>query len=191
MFTTDIERVSGRQTDYAVFQGSGIYAGAFENKLGSATLAIRRSLALQISYNENLTSFEDWDFLARAGVLDIRIHVYEKLGLQYRTRLNSMVRTAGVLDRSRNLEIVRSNYFIPANALLNLDFGNFVYTGVQDIKKRSPLVWVARNRLVVIHLMKKLSNFPFLGQIMPKVFLIARAYARRKGLTSIPAKQSK
>lgn len=188
MFTTDTERLSGTPTDYAVFQGSGVYAGAIENRLGSATLAIRRSLALEISYNESLTSYEDWDFLARAGFMDVRIHVYEKLGLHYRTRLDSMVRTTGHLDRSRNLEIVRSNYFIPGNSLLNLNFASFIRSDGQDLNKHSPLLWMARNRLLIIRLMMRLGNLPIIGRMMPKVFLVARAYARRKGLTSIPAR---
>jgi glycosyltransferase involved in cell wall biosynthesis len=190
MFENEMQRVSGKFSDYAVFQGSGPFAGIFENRLGSASLLLRKEIALVHPYNEAMTSFEDWDLLSRIGKKGFRIHVYERIGLYYRMRLNSMVRTNGMSQKDRNIEILRSGNNIPAYVLKNFQ-DSWEYKKVStasEFKNRSILTFLASNRVFIISVLIRLSHIPVLGRISRVIYQKGRSYSRAKGLNRIPPK---
>jgi glycosyltransferase involved in cell wall biosynthesis len=188
MFTNHLERVSGKFKDFAAFQGVGTLAGAFENRLGSATIMAKKQDLLEFKYNEAMNSFEDWDVLARLGCAGKKIHIYEKVGLHYRTRLNSMVRTDGATSREKNLFILRQNFFIPASTIKSLEDHKSLNVNFSNSTKTNNfiLVKLAERRLVILKILVFLSSVPLFGSLSKYLYSKGRVLARKRGLNAVP-----
>lgn len=182
MFTQDSERLNNAFPDFAVFQGKGAIAGGLKNNLGSATIAFSKSKISGIVYREDMTALEDWKFLVDVASKGLNINVYEKLGLHYRTRINSMIRTNGVKDWDRNFDLVRNNILFPANLMQmnrnQISGENNNSIGTASVSFFWYYIYSRRERLQ--RLLSVLSNIPILRGISLKMYMQVRRYARIK-----------
>ncbi|MCP3064543.1 glycosyltransferase [Myxococcus sp. K38C18041901] len=102
-FDTDEARAQRRFIDYALFIGDCPSLGMVANRLACATSLMRRSLFERLRYNEQLTSYEDWDLYLRLAHSGSRFLVSNALHFHYRRRKGSMI--TGV-NRQRHLELL-------------------------------------------------------------------------------------
>jgi glycosyltransferase involved in cell wall biosynthesis len=182
MFTEDSQRLNYAFPDFAVFQGKGAIAGGLKNNLGSATIAFCKSSVTGVVYREDMTALEDWRFLVDLAGKGLNINVYEKLGLHYRTRINSMIRTSGVKDWDRNYDLVRNDILFPANLIhMNKDLSsgtNHSSNGAVAV----PLFWyyVYAKREQIQRILSVLSSIPILRVFSLRVYMMVRRYARSR-----------
>jgi hypothetical protein len=90
-FTADEQPASGRFTDYVTWLGDCPSYALVANWISGATSLLRRSLFDRFRYNENLTSYEDWDLYLRLVQAGHRFLVTNQVALFYRTPPVSMV----------------------------------------------------------------------------------------------------
>ncbi|AGC46358.1 group 2 family glycosyl transferase [Myxococcus stipitatus DSM 14675] len=90
-FDTDEARAQRRFIDYALFIGDCPSLGMVANRLSCATSLMRRSLFDTHRYNEQLTSYEDWDLYLRLAHAGHRFLVTNALHFHYRRRKGSMI----------------------------------------------------------------------------------------------------
>ncbi|WP_342374629.1 glycosyltransferase [Myxococcus stipitatus] len=102
-FDSDESRAQRRFIDYALFIGDCPSLGMVANRLSCATSLMRRSLFDRIRYNEQMTSYEDWDLYLRLAHAGHRFLVTNALHFHYRRRKGSMI--SGVNPR-RHQELV-------------------------------------------------------------------------------------
>ncbi|WCM25709.1 glycosyltransferase [Sphingomonas sp. QA11] len=94
--------------DYILFVGESIHAGAFINRFSTATSLGRRELYEEFPYDENLTSYEDWDFYLRASSAGKRFIVTNEIYFYYRRRNDSMISQNNYESHNRNLSLMRA-----------------------------------------------------------------------------------
>lgn len=94
--------------DYALFTGEAVRAGTMANRFSTATSLGRRELYLENPYDESLTSYEDWDFYARAVNAGKRFIVTSDIFFFYRRREGSMIAENTRARHVRNLSVLRS-----------------------------------------------------------------------------------
>ncbi len=102
-FDSDEALEQRRFCDYALFIGDCPSLGMVANRLSSATSLMRRSLFDRFRYNEQLTSYEDWDLYLRLAHGGHRFLVTNAIHFHYRRRPGSMI--SGVNPR-RHLELL-------------------------------------------------------------------------------------
>ncbi|QSQ14752.1 glycosyltransferase [Myxococcus landrumensis] len=90
-FDSDEARSQRRFIDYALFIGDCPSLGMVANRLSCATSLMRRSLFDTLRYNEQLTSYEDWDLYLRLAHEGHRFLVTNSLHFHYRRRKGSMI----------------------------------------------------------------------------------------------------
>ncbi|WP_338865412.1 glycosyltransferase [Myxococcus stipitatus] len=90
-FDSDEGRSQRRFIDYALFIGDCPSLGMVANRLSCATSLMRRSLFDTFRYNEQLTSYEDWDLYLRLSHAGHRFLVTNALHFHYRRRKGSMI----------------------------------------------------------------------------------------------------
>ena len=107
-FDTDENLFARKLIDYAVFLGDAPSLGLIANRLSTATSLMRKALFDSGStYNESLTSYEDWDLYLRLVMDGRRMLVTNDLQFFYRRRPGSMIR--GV-DPARHLGLLGRIY---------------------------------------------------------------------------------
>jgi glycosyltransferase involved in cell wall biosynthesis len=106
-FLTDEALESRQFCDYALFLGDSPSLGLVANRFSCATSLLRRGLLERMRYNEQLTSYEDWDLYLRLALAGHRFLVTNQLHFHYRRRHRSMI--TGVNPR-RHLELVNQIY---------------------------------------------------------------------------------
>ncbi len=94
--------------DYAVFVGEAGYSGLYNNRHSTATSLVRKIVFDANKYDENMDSYEDWDFYSQAVSQGRRFIVTNEVYFYYRRRLNSMVNTTGRERHVRNLAVIRA-----------------------------------------------------------------------------------
>lgn len=90
-FDSDEARAQRRFIDYALFIGDCPSLGMVANRLSCATSLMRRSLFDTFRYNEQMTSYEDWDLYLRLSHAGHRFLVTNALHFHYRRRKGSMI----------------------------------------------------------------------------------------------------
>ncbi|TQF11354.1 glycosyltransferase [Myxococcus llanfairpwllgwyngyllgogerychwyrndrobwllllantysiliogogogochensis] len=90
-FDSDEGRAQRRFIDYALFIGDCPSLGMVANRLSCATSLMRRSLFETLRYNEEMTSYEDWDLYLRLAHAGHRFLVTNALHFHYRRRKGSMI----------------------------------------------------------------------------------------------------
>lgn len=90
-FDSDDGRAQRRFIDYALFIGDCPSLGMVANRLSCATSLMRRSLFETIRYNEQMTSYEDWDLYLRLAHAGHRFLVTNAIHFHYRRRKGSMI----------------------------------------------------------------------------------------------------
>lgn len=94
--------------DHAIFIGEAMRGGSFANRFSTATSLGRREIYSEFPYDENLTSYEDWDFYSRLAWAGKRFIVTSEIYFYYRRRAGSMINTNTAEKHLRNLSILRS-----------------------------------------------------------------------------------
>ncbi|NLS00664.1 glycosyltransferase [Rhizobium sp. P38BS-XIX] len=100
--------------DYALFIGEAIRGGTMANRYSTATSLGRRELYAEFPYDEYLSSYEDWDFYARAVRAGKRFIVASDIYFYYRRRAGSMIAENTRHRHIRNLSIIRSKQLLTA-----------------------------------------------------------------------------
>jgi glycosyltransferase involved in cell wall biosynthesis len=90
-FTEEEQLLERRFFDYATFLGDAPTLGTLANRLGCATSLMRRSVFDKFSYNEQLTSYEDWELYLRLAQAGHRFLVTNQVHFFYRRREGSMI----------------------------------------------------------------------------------------------------
>ncbi len=106
-FSRDEDLDAGRFIDYAVFLGNAVSFGLVANRFSCATSLMRRKLFDHYSYNEELTSYEDWDLYLRLAMAGHRFLVTNDIHFFYRRRPDSMIRQ---LTRTRHFDLLARIY---------------------------------------------------------------------------------
>jgi glycosyltransferase involved in cell wall biosynthesis len=106
-FTRDNEIEEGQFSQYAVFLGNAVSLGLVANRFSGATSLMRRSLFDRYSYNEQLTSYEDWDLYLRLAMAGHRFLVTNSIHCYYRQRPDSMIRQ---MTRTRHFDLLARMY---------------------------------------------------------------------------------
>jgi hypothetical protein len=102
-FLDDASLAERRFCDYALFLGDAPSFGLVANRMSCATSLMRRSLFDEFSYDETLTSYEDWELYLRLVHSGRRFLVTNEIHFHYRKRPGSMV--TGV-DPERHVGLV-------------------------------------------------------------------------------------
>lgn len=74
-----------------------------ENRAGVASSMFRKEIFEKISYNEQLTSYEDWEFWWKCVNYGFKVEVIPQILFHYRRRLNSMVNSEGLVKHAHHL----------------------------------------------------------------------------------------
>ncbi|WIG98108.1 glycosyltransferase [Myxococcus sp. SDU36] len=90
-FDSDEALEQRRFCDFALFIGDCPSLGMVANRLSSATSLMRRSLFDRFRYNEQLTSYEDWDLYLRLAHGGHRFLVTNAIHFHHRKRPGSMI----------------------------------------------------------------------------------------------------
>ena len=102
-FRTDEELARRRFSGFICFIGNVPSLGLVANRLGGATVLLRRQLVASLRYDERLTSYEDWDLYLRLAQRGHRFLVTSDVQCFYRPRPGSMI--SGV-DRGRHFLLI-------------------------------------------------------------------------------------
>lgn len=94
--------------DHAIFIGEAIRGGSFANRYSTATSLGRREIYTEFPYDENLSSYEDWDFYSRLAWAGKRFIVTSDIYFYYRRRSGSMIAQNNNEKHARNMSILRS-----------------------------------------------------------------------------------
>lgn len=94
--------------DYAMFVGSAFCGGTFVNRFSTATSLGRREVYEEFPYDENMNSYEDWDFYSRANLAGKRFVVTSDIYFYYRRRQDSMIAGNNTEKHNRNISFIRS-----------------------------------------------------------------------------------
>lgn len=98
--------------DYALFTGEAVSAGLFINRYSTATSLGRKHLYIRFPYDEQLTSYEDWDFYSRLVGAGERFIVTSDIFFYYRRRRGSMINQNSIDRHQRNIDLLRSKRVI-------------------------------------------------------------------------------
>ena len=108
-FVSDEASVSNLKViDHAIFVGEALRSGSFCNRFSTASSLGTRVLYQEFSYDENLTSYEDWDFYSRAAWAGKRFIVTSDVFFYYRRRPGSMIANNSLENHIKNLSVVRA-----------------------------------------------------------------------------------
>jgi len=80
-----------RFSNYALFLGDAPSIGLVWNRMSCATSMMRRSLFAEVSYDETLPSYEDWELYLRFVHMGRRFLVTNDIQFHYRERAGSML----------------------------------------------------------------------------------------------------
>lgn len=94
--------------DYALFVGEALRTGTFANRFSTATSLGRKHVFVENPYDENLNSYEDWDFYVRLVRGGHRFIVSSDLYFYYRRRQGSMIATNTKQRHARNISRIRA-----------------------------------------------------------------------------------
>ncbi len=94
--------------DHAIFIGEAMRGGSFANRFSTATSLGRRIIYSEFPYDENLNSYEDWDFYSRLAWAGKRFIVTSEVYFYYRRRAGSMIAENNNEKHVRNMSILRS-----------------------------------------------------------------------------------